>query len=57
MRVVAVINTIKDDIYSVVVPIKETLRVEGLAEIRMNFEIDYIEEYDDMVKALHSRGS
>lgn len=57
MWVVLVIDTIDDDFNIGAITIKERFRVEALVLVTMNFENDDIKEYDEMVKALHGRGS
>lgn len=51
------IDTIVNDVDAGVVPLEERLWVEALAIVIMNFESYHIEEYDEMAKALHDRGS
>lgn len=53
----SVIDTLDDDDNAVIVPIKEILAVEALATTIMNFNSNVIDQYDEMVKALHERGS
>lgn len=55
--VVLVIDTIDSDVDTRVVPIKDRLGVKVLAIVIMNFKSDDIKENNEMVNALHNRGS
>ncbi|PHT78681.1 Amidophosphoribosyltransferase 2, chloroplastic [Capsicum annuum] len=57
MRLVSLIDTIDDDVDVGVVTVKEMPGFKELIAIIMNLESIRIEEYDEMVKALHGIGS
>lgn len=55
MWVVFVIDT--KDKYALIIPIKERLGAEALAILIMNFGINDIDKYDEIVSTLVGRGS
>lgn len=57
MLVVSVIDTIDDSVNVETASIVERCGVKALVEVIRNFKSDGINEYDEMVKALHGRGS
>lgn len=53
MRVIFVIDTIDEDVLAV--PIKESLGIDAVVAVIMNFDFDGIADYDKMVSTLINR--